>query len=268
MVPRSNAGTALLALGLVLGSGDIAGQENGDPEERASAVLVGSVVSTSTGRPVDGAVVHLLGSGFGAVTDSLGEFRIPQTWAGPDSIEVRFIGYEPGRQPIDLVANETTRVTLLLSQTVIRIADLTVEIRQTRRARNLQGFAYRMERGFGTFFTPLEIQRRNPRLPSDLLRGMANVSVGPVQYGKAEVLIGKGTNLMCPPAVFLDGMYQSGLDLDDIPREDLGAVEVYRRESETPIDFLRPGSTCGAIVIWTPDGAGFLDWAAELPDPY
>ena len=108
-----------------------------ESETRRSAVLVGQVISASTGRPVDGAVVYLLGSGFAALTDSLGQFRIPQTWAGFDTLEVRFIGFEPARQPIDLVPDETTRVTLLLSQTVVRIADLTVEIRQTRRTRNL-----------------------------------------------------------------------------------------------------------------------------------
>ncbi len=262
-----SASTALGLTALLAIVAPLEGQSD-PPEGRRSAVLVGQVVSSSTGQPVEGAVVHLLSSGYGALTDVEGNFRIPQTWAGPDTIEVRFIGYTPGQQPIDLVPDETTRVTLLLSSTVVRIADLTVEIRQTRRARNLQGFAYRMDRGFGQYFTPKEIIRRNPRLPSDLLRGMPGVSVGPVQYGRAQVRMGKGGNLQCPPAVFLDGMYQGGLDLDDIPKEDLGAVEVYRRDTETPLEFLRPSSTCGAIVIWTPDGAGFLDWAGDLPEPF
>jgi len=265
---RRSIGSAALGLTALVAVAEPAQSQEDAHVNRRSAVLVGRVVSASTGRPIDGAVVHLLQSGFGALTDSLGDFRIPQTWAGEDTLEVRFIGYEPSQQPIDLVPDETTRITLLLSSTVVRIADLTVEIRQTRRARNLKGFVYRMERGFGQYFTPREIIRRNPRLPSDLLRGMAGVTVGQIQYGKASVRMGRGTRLQCPPAIFLDGLYQGGLDLDDIPREDLGAVEVYRRDTETPIEFIRPSSTCGAIVIWTPDGAGFLDWAGDLPEPY
>ncbi len=236
-----------------------------ESETPRSAVLVGQVISASTGRPVDGAVVHLLGSGFGALTDSLGRFRIPQTWAGLDTLEVRFIGFEPAQQPIELVPDETTRVTLLLSQTVVRIADLTVEIRRTRRSRNLSGFVERMERGFGTFFKPQDIIRRNPNLPSDLLRGLPGIYIGPIRFGKAEVQIGSGARLRCPPAIFLDGLYQAGMDLDDIPRDDLGAVEVYRRATETPMEYMRLGSTCGTILIWTPGGPSFRDWAGDLP---
>lgn len=254
---------ALVAFGFATPA--TAQQDEGD---RRPAVLVGQVVSASTGLPVEGAVVNLLRSGFGALTDEEGNFRIPQTWAGRDSLEVRFIGYEPSGLGIELVPNETTRVTLLLSQTVVRVAELVVEVRQTRRARNLAGFVERMERGFGKFYTPRSIINRNPRLPSDLLRGEPGVSVGRIEYGRAEIFLGRGADLNCPPALYLDGMYQAGMQFDDLPKEDLGAVEVYTRDVETPMEFMRTNSTCGAIVVWTPSGPGFMDWAGELPDPF
>lgn len=245
---------------------DAAGQD--PPEERLPATLIGQVVNSTTGLPVDGAVVNLIGSGYGAITDSTGNFRIPQTWAGTDTIEVRYIGYEPSKTPVDLVPNEVSRITLLLSQTVVRVADLVVEVRQTRRSRNLLGFVERMGRGFGEFYTPRDIQMRNPRIPSDLFRGIPGVQVGRIQYGKAQVTIGRGSRLGCPPAVYLDGVYQAGMDVDDIPAEDLGAVELYKSMTDTPMEFMRSSSTCGAIVIWTPDAADFQDWAGELPEPF
>ena len=261
----------LAALTLVAG-GVLAGSPSSAPAqeetERETAELIGQVASASTGLPIEGARVILLGSGYGAITDAEGNFRVPRTWAGRDSIEVRLIGYEAGYTIIDLAPGQTTRVTLTLSSSVIRIADLTVEVRETRRARNLAGFVERLEKGFGTFYTPRDIINRNPRLPSDLLRGLPNVSVGRIEYGRAEVFLGDGARLGCPPALYLDGMYQAGMQFDDLPKEDLGAVEVYRREVETPMEFMRTGSTCGAIVVWTPDGPGFLDWAGELPDPF
>lgn len=258
-----------LAAGAVLaGSPDSALAQEEEEGERRTAELVGHVASASTGLPIEGAVVILMGSGYGAVTDAEGNFRVPETWAGRDSLEVRFIGYEAGHRVIDLAPDQITRVTLILSRTVIRIADLTVEVRQTRRNRNLAGFVERLERGFGTFFTPRDIVNRNPRLPSDLLRGLPNVSVGRIEYGRADVYLGDGARFECPPALYLDGMYQAGMQFDDLPKEDLGAVEVYRREVETPMEFMRTGSTCGAIVVWTPDGPGFLDWAGELPNPF
>ncbi|MFV1987578.1 MAG: TonB-dependent receptor [Gemmatimonadota bacterium] len=243
----------------------LAGQ---DAPERLPATLFGKVVNSSSGLPVEGAVVSLLGSGYGAITDSTGNFRIPQTWAGPDTIEVRFIGFEPSRTTVELVPNEITRITLLLSQTVVRVADLVVEIKQTRRSRNLEGFVERMRRGFGDFFTPRDIINRNPRLPSDLLRGIPNVTVSRIRYGKAQVTIGRGARLGCPPAIYLDGVYQAGIDLDDIPAEELGAVELYKGMTDTPMQFMRSASTCGAIVIWTPDTIDFQDWAGDLPDPF
>lgn len=266
-----SGGARLAALTLVAGAvlagtpGSTLAQEQ---EERETAELLGQVVSASTGLPIEGARVILMGSGYGAITDAEGNFRIPRTWAGRDSVEVRFIGYEAGYTIIDLAPEQTTRVTLTLSSTVIRIADLTVEVRQTRRARNLAGFVERMDKGFGTFFTPRDIINRNPRLPSDLVRGLPNVSVGRIEYGRAEIFLGDGARLGCPPALYLDGMYQAGMQFDDLPKEDLGAVEVYRRDIETPMEFMRTGSTCGAIVVWTPSGPGFLDWAGELPDPF
>ena len=258
----------LAALALAAGAvpvGPIAAQEEA---ERRTAELIGQVVSASTGLPIEGATVQFMGRVAGAITDAEGNFRVPNAPAGKDSLEVRFIGYEPSYAVLELQPDVTTRVTLTLSRTVVRIADLTVEVRQTRRARNLTGFAERMEKGFGTFYTPREIRTRNPRLPSDLLRGEPSVSVGRIEYGRAEVYLGQGARLGCPPALYLDGMYQSGMQFDDLPKEDLGAVEVYKRDVETPMEFMRTGSTCGAIVVWTPGGPGFLDWAGDLPEPF
>jgi len=245
-----------------------AGARAQERETPPPAALNGQVVNATTGLPVAGAVVNLLVSRYGAITDSTGNFRIPQTWSGSDTIEVRFIGYEPSRTPIDLAPNETSRVTLLLSQTAVRVADLVVEIRQTRRSRNLEGFLERMEKGFGEFFTPRDIVLRNPRLPSDLLRGIPGVTVGRIQHGKAPVYIGTGSRLGCAPAVYLDGVYQAGMDLDDIPAEELGAVEGYKGITDTPMEFMRSASTCGAIVIWTPSTIDFQDWIGKVPDPY
>lgn len=229
------------------------------PSERKVASMIGQVVSASTGRPLEGAVVAFIGSGYGAITDTAGNFRIPQTWAGIDTVEVRYIGYTPSRTEIELEADMATRVIFLLSQTVVRIAELTVEIEGGRRAQRLSGFEERRLKGFGVFFTPTEIRGRNPRLTSDLFRGLPGVTVGRIEHGRAMVYFGR-TVADCPPAVYLDGVYQSGLQPDDIPRDDLGAVEVYRGPSETPAEYMRTGGrTCGAVVIWTPDSQEFFD---------
>lgn len=256
-----------IALLLIVTPAVLPAQDETGQETREVAVLVGQVVNAATGAPIGGAVVSSVGSGFGAITDSTGNFNIPRVYAGIDTIEVRFIGYEPSRTPISLEADETSRVTLLLSPTVLRVADLTVEVRRTRRSRKLVRFRERLERGFGVFWTPSDIRDRSPRLTSDLLRGLPGVFVGRIEGGRAQVFVGRGVRADCPPAVYLDGVYQSGLQPDDIPREDLGAVELYRGATDTPVEFMRTtGRTCGALVIWTPDGPDFFtDWDPDGP---
>ncbi len=109
------------------------------------------------------------------------------------------------------------------------------------------------------FFSPRDIQNRSPRLTSDLLRGLPGVRVTRIEHGRAQVFVGRGARADCPPAVYLDGVYQSGLQPDDIPREDLGAMELYRGATDTPVEFMHTtGRTCGAVVIWTPDGPDFF----------
>lgn len=254
---------AALAVG-VLAAPALEGQEpepeDGPPDRRAAsdtapaltATLVGQVVSASDGRPVDGAVVNLLGSGFGALTDSAGNFRIPRTAAGTDTVEVRFIGYEPGRAEVELAPDATTRVVLLLSPTVVRVADLQVEVRRSEAPGKLRRFWQRRQMGFGVFITPEQIERRQPRNPSDLLRGISGVSVGAVHLGKAPVRMTRGVG-NCQPTVFLDGIVMAGMEVDDLPAEDIWAVEVYRGASELPVE-LGGAGRCGAVVIWTPVG--------------
>ena len=242
----------------------VAGQETA---ERPVATMSGRVISASTGAPLEGAVVSLISSGVGALTDSAGNFRIPQTWSGTDTVEVRFIGFSPSRTELHLeprgpqTGGYTNNVIFLLSPTVLRVAELTVEIEGTRARMKLASFEERRVKGFGVFFDPMQIRNRNPRLSSDMLRGLTGVTVGRIEYGQAPISMGRGIRGDCPPAVYLDGVYQSGLGVDDIPIDDLGAMEIYRGPSETPAEFERTSSrTCGAVVIWTPSGPEFTDY--------
>lgn len=218
----------------------------------ATANLVGQVVSATTGKPIDGAVVSLKGSGFGAITDTLGAFRMPDVPAGPDTIEVRFIGYEPSSVELELEPERTTHVVLLLSQTVVRVADLRVEVQRDRRGK-LADFEWRQRAGHGYFIGPEEIEKRKPfRLTSDLLRGVPGLRVGPYRHGRQEVLIDRGKR--CRPAIYLDGVHMPAFEIDDVAPEELGAVEIFRGPSEIPGEFMRLHDDCGVIAIWTPEG--------------
>lgn len=270
--PRPRRG-AILAVVLLLGAllpAAIRAQEE-EPRERVPAgdtlptaadslrlgTFVGQVVSATTGKPLEGAVVTLVRSGYGAITDSAGNFRVPRAPAGSDTVEVRYIGFEESQVPLLIRPNRTTRVVLLLSPTVVRIADLEVEIERERIPGKMQGFEERKRRGFGFFFAPEDIEKRQPlRRPSDLLREVPGLRVERERFGQAPVYVSR-RGRACEPPVYLDGVYMAGMRPDDLAPEELGAVEVYKGPSETPPEFMRLGEQCGAIVIWTPVGGAF-----------
>jgi hypothetical protein len=62
------------------------------------------------------------------------------------------------------------------------------------------------------------------------------------------------TTTGCRPAVYLDGLRYPlrGESIDHIVNPmDIEGIEVYSNPAEVPVEYQGPGSSCGAIVIWT-----------------
>ncbi len=224
-------------------------------ERDSTATLTGRVVSAMTGGPLESVRVVLKRSGLGAFTDSAGEFTIRDAPPGPDTVEVSLIGFAEEQVGLSLKPGHVTRVTLMLSETVLRVEDITVEVRRRDEIGKLSGFWERENRGLGAFVTPEEIEERDPHHPSSLLRGIAGVQVGAYRFGRAPIRITR-SRTDCEPVYYVDGVIRQSFHLDDINRDDILALEVYRGASETPPRFRFQGGTCGTIVIWTREGRG------------
>jgi hypothetical protein len=234
----------------------LAAQEpvSSEPAALDTAQLIGQVVSAIDGRVIPGAVVSLLGSGMGAISDSSGNFRIPLTIAGTDTLEVRFVGYESGTVEVYLEPNRVTRLVLLLSPTTVRVAELNVEIERSETPALYTGFYRRKNRGIGHFITPEEIARRQPRYTTDMLRSVPGLAVGASRGGRAQVTVTRELR-PCEPVIFLDGLYLADMAVDDILGTDLGAIEVYLGPSQVPAQYANLAPTsCGAILVWTRRG--------------
>lgn len=220
--------------------------------EDSLATLTGRVLSRSRAEPVEQAFVFLLRNALGAMTDAEGRFSIDRVSPGPDTVQVRYFGFEPNTTEVDLKAGHVTEATLLISNSVLEVADLKVEVRRTY-AGKLRGFEERRRKGFGDFITPQQIERRQPRVPSDMLRGIAGVSVGSEQLGRTEVYFTKGsTSGRCYPTIWLDGQPMPDMNIDDITAMDLLAIEIYKGATEMPPQWAR--NACGLIVVWTKEG--------------
>lgn len=231
----------------------VAAQSSSAPPA-APASMAGSVVSASDGTPLAGAFVSLARTGVGAITDSAGHFRIPRTLAGTDTVSVHFVGYETSKTEIELAPEKLTRVVFLLSPTVVRVAEIYVEVPREQRPGPMADFERRSSRRAGYFLSPEDIQKRQPRLASDALRGVPGIDVGAPFMGKAPVRMTRHVG-DCAPNIFLDGIYMPRMEVDDLRVDDLGAIEVYRSPSEVPAEFKSmTAAGCGAIVIWSAGG--------------
>lgn len=246
---------ALPVLALLLLPASLQGQQQDEGEvlEDSTATLTGQVVSAMTGGPLDDVRVVLKNSGLGAFTDSTGAFTIRDAPPGRDTVQVSLIGFAEEQVPLSLKPGHVTRVTLMLSQTVLRVEDITVEVKRRDEIGKLSGFWRRQNRGLGAFVTPEEIERRDPQHASALLRGIAGVRVGAYRFGRAPVEISRSrTN--CDPTYYVDGTINQSFHIDDMNRDDILAIEVYRGPAEVPPRFSFRGGGCGAIVIWTREG--------------
>lgn len=255
--PHRVAVLSMLALTISLGASlRASAQEPRMPEPPAldTAQLIGQVVSAIDGQAIPGAVVSLLGSGMGAISDSSGNFRIPLTIAGTDTLEVRFVGYESGTVEVYLEPNRVTRLVLLLSPTTVRVAELNVEIERSETPNLYTGFYRRKNKGIGHFITPEQIARRQPRYTTDMLRSVPGLAVGASRGGRARVTVTREL-IPCEPVVFIDGLYVPSMPVDDILANDLGAIEVYTGPSQVPAQYANLAPTsCGAILVWTRRG--------------
>jgi hypothetical protein len=202
---------------------------------------------------VEQAFVFLLVNGKGAITDEEGRFVIPDVRPILDTVQIRYFGLDPSKTTVQLETGRTTDAIFLLSQSVVEVAELKVQVRRTLSAK-MRGFEERRRKGFGYFITPEQIERRQPQRSSDVLRGVPGVTVGTSRAaGPAPVYFNRGTSGRCEPKLYLDGQPMVGMAFDDISATDLMAVELYKGGTQMPPQWA--SGSCGLLVVWTKDGS-------------
>ena len=129
----------------------------------------------------------------------------------------------------------------------------------------LNGFYDRMKFNNGIFVDQAEIEKRNQRLVSDLIRSKPGINIRPgaggEQYiwfrGSEGLAMGGGGVKLCGPTIFLDGIvvHQSSSSPSPIDAFvktlDLAGIEIYRRPSQIPQQYNGANSGCGIVLLWT-----------------
>jgi hypothetical protein len=163
-------------------------------------------------------------------------------------VAVRRLGYESVSFSLTArdVADNSLDVVLRRLATTLESVDVTAL--EDRAKTPLRGYDDRRARGLGTFVTREQIEARNTRHLTDVLRQARGVIIRGTQV--------RFTNYQaknCLPMVWLDGQQAPGLDLSAVAATDVEGIELYQSIATTPAEFRRTnqGAECGTIVIWT-----------------
>jgi hypothetical protein len=219
---------------------------------RNSAVLKGVVVD-QTGLPIEGAQVSIESAR--TESNEKGEFIMTSRVVGEQRLRVRRVGFRPDSQDVVTDFGRTLQVNVVLKPVAVTLAVVTVTGRHDFSGA-MAGFYRRRAAGSGRYFTREDIEKRNPAKLSDLLRGVAGISVTPQRTSVGSVRV-RGSR--CAPVVFLDGhgLTAGEFDLDSVDPRSFDGIEIYSGGATVPAEFqrtFRMSSSCGTILLWSKRG--------------
>ena len=223
---------------------------SGARAQSANGRLTGTVRDTG-GVPV--ASARVASSGYLTTTDSGGRFILPGLPYGLIGVSVRRLGFEPRDTSFNFVAGGTDSLIVVLALVPHELEGITTEA-ETRSRRWLAEFHRRRQGNVGTFLDRKQIEERHVQRISDLMRRLPGVRVSVDRNGRQQMRMGRSAGGRdCPPDFWIDGVRAAGLTVDDVPLQDVEALEIYKGPSGIPPElnsrFGNPG--CGAVVIWT-----------------
>ncbi|MCH7475903.1 MAG: carboxypeptidase regulatory-like domain-containing protein [Gemmatimonadetes bacterium] len=218
--------------------------------------LTGTVHDSVTGDPIVGAGVFI-NTITSAITNDRGTFTVRGIPTGRVRVSARRVGYRP--MSLELwTAERQSEVGLdvVLEPLPLRLSDIIVEGERTLFVTGpMTEFYRRRQEGTGHYFTPAEIEERDPLFLTDLLRRVPGVRVTQGSFMGDHTITLSGTRSIIRPCasvqVYIDGVRANGVNIDAYPPSRVQAMEVYTRPSQIPPEFNAIGSVCGVVAIWT-----------------
>jgi len=215
-------------------------------------------VADAVGTAIVKAEVRVTNSRAHTETGDDGRFDLAGLPAGPVEVVVRRLGFAPAKIALDLGDGELRDIRVLLAPVAMTLDSVAVTAEPAPTVEKaFQGFEMRKSRGFGTFITREEIEKKNPRATTDLFRSVSGVKLLR-ENGSPTVVSSRLGNLSyCPVRYFVDGasypLYGQSIDVM-VQVVDIGAIEVYPGGASVPPQFGGREAACGVIAIWTRQG--------------
>ena len=231
------------------------------PGRATAQTVVRGVVVDSTGKPVGEVALSIIVIHQATRTDDHGHFALPGVPKGDVEISVRRIGYEPQLVRFVVSGGPADSIRVVISELPEVLEAVTVSAAERHRRQRIEDFYWRRARGIGTYVTREEILKRRASVPSDVLRTAKGIQFVRTRTGTGiRFSSAAGARAGCVPMIWIDGQRAPGMEIDEIPLNDIEGIELYNGPSTTPAEFWQAnGTQCGTIVVWTrlpgsPDG--------------
>jgi hypothetical protein len=219
----------------------------------AQATIVRGVVVDSAGKPVSDVALGIVALHHVTRTDEHGHFAFPALPKGNVEISVRRIGYEPILVRFVVSGGPADSIRVVLAELPQVMEAVSVSAAERHRLQRIEDFYWRRARGIGTYFTREEILSRRASVPSDVLRTAKGIRFVRTAGG-GGIRFSSATNMRTPciPMIWIDGQRAPGMEIDEIPLNDIEGIELYNGASTTPAEFWQANAVqCGTIVVWS-----------------
>ena len=245
-------------LTLVLASGSVArAQQEGAQAPPSSgagttAIVTGTVISAQDSQPLLGVQVIIKGTHHWGLTNQRGRFRLAGLPPGDVTIEFRPANRAPLTYPLTLQPGKTTNLAVTVDTRTVALPEVVVEGADRPAAKMDEFFRHKNSGRGGYFITRNDIERKQPRVMSDMLRSVPGLRVD-CSFGTCQVQTFEEARRIaggCPIQYFLDGTPFSG-DIDELTPDQVEGIEVYRGSSTIPPDYNTGTAMCGVIAVWS-----------------
>ena len=248
--------TILLILGAICSAGNLPAQA---PSQRPAQLR--GLVRTQQEVPVPDAEISLLGTTYAARTDSVGRFVVLDIPPGEYVVRVRRIGFQAQDLGARLSAGENKEVTIVLSEGLVQLPEITVTARSAKpieyaNTAKYDEFFRRRAVGLGRYLSRRDIEKKSASRTVSLLAGLPGVRVMMGVPGTSPTKVWFRACMQV--SVWVDGWVLSPVArspgevaevLDRVHPLSIEMIEVYDSPAVMQAEFL--GDSCAAIVIWT-----------------
>lgn len=247
----------------------------------ATGTVRGKITNPS-GAPVPNAQVFIAGTQNGGQSTADGTYTITRVTAGPVSVRVRMLGYEPVEKPVTVAAGQTTTLDFELKVSAISLDQVVVT--------GTAGSARKREVGNSIGQVSTANLPEVPTNVSNLLAGRVagvQISGGTGNSGSGSAIRLRGATSLAlsnQPLIYVDGVrtrsdeyprngiFQGatqrgansyGSPLNDINPDDIERIEVVKGAAATTL--FGTDAAAGVIQIFTKRGSqGAPKWNAQL----